>query len=193
MEACQEPPFQPAKRKETSHYGKHLKIKIGKFPVNRIPSDGEEESGEWSDLTPSIPSSPEVATFVDKLNKNCEASAPDTPPDSPPVATIGETLQLLDEMESRDSATRSPLPMLRTPPRSPFEEGMVEDIPLPNPPAEKVDTPEEAVVSTTSDFTKESCQNNVDTPLVTTETVSESGTPPVPASPEIPHCCDQVP
>ena len=45
---------------------KALKVKIGKF--NRIPSDSEEAPGNWYDLSPSLPSSPEVENFVDHLN-----------------------------------------------------------------------------------------------------------------------------
>ena len=45
-----------------------LKVKIGQYCKNQIPSDSEEATGDWTDLTPSLPSSPEVADFVDKLN-----------------------------------------------------------------------------------------------------------------------------
>ena len=74
---------------------KALKVKIGKF--NRIPSDSEEVPGNCYDLSSLLPSSPEVENFVDRINKECEATARvDTPPDSPPTApSIGETLQLL--------------------------------------------------------------------------------------------------
>ena len=52
-----------------------LKIKIGKYAVNRIPSDSEEAPGDWHDLTLSLPSSPEVESFVEQLNQQCEVSA----------------------------------------------------------------------------------------------------------------------
>ena len=74
-----------------------LKVKIGKF-TNRKPSDSEEAPGDWHDLSPSLPSSLEVESFVEHLNQECEASTKaNTPPGSPPPeATIGETLQLLE-------------------------------------------------------------------------------------------------
>ena len=120
--------FPTGMKEHCQHYGSHLKIKIGKVAVNWIPSDGDEEPGEWSNLTPSIPSSPEVSTFVDKLNSKCPIPVTDTPPHSPAELTIGETLELLHEMEAHDSASGSPLPILCTPPKSPFEEGMIEDL-----------------------------------------------------------------
>ena len=116
---------------------KALKVKIGKF--NRIPSNSEEAPGNWYDLSPSLPSSPEVENFVDHLNKECEATARvDTPPDSPPTApSIGETLQLLVvPAEEPQAGSPRPLPILHTPPRSPFEDGMTEDLPLPDLPGE---------------------------------------------------------
>ena len=96
--------------------------------MNWIPSDDDEEPGEWSDLTPSIPSSPEVLTFVDKLNSKCPVPVTDTPPHSPAELTISETLELLHEMEACDSSPGSPVPILCTPPRSLFEEGVIEDL-----------------------------------------------------------------
>ena len=69
-----------------------------------------------------------------RLNQECDAAAKvDTPPVSPPPeATIGETLQLLDVPEDAQVGSPRPLPILCTPPRSPFEEGMTEDLPLPD-------------------------------------------------------------
>ena len=74
-----------------------LKVKIGKF-TNQKPSDSEGTPGDWHDLSPSLPSSPEVESFVERLNQECKASAKaNTPPGSPPPeAMIGETLQLLE-------------------------------------------------------------------------------------------------
>ena len=134
---------------------KALKVKIRKF--NRIPSDSEEVPGNWYDLSPSLPSSPEVENFVDHLNKECEATARvDTHPDSPPTAPlIGETLQLLVvPAEEPQAGSPRPLPILRTPPRSPFEDGMTEDLPLPDLPSE---TPPdvEATVSPPTDLNQE--------------------------------------
>ena len=58
-----------------------LKVKIGKPRRNRIPSDDEEAPACWSDISPSIPSSPEVEQLVDKVNEGYTASmAADTPP-----------------------------------------------------------------------------------------------------------------
>ena len=62
-----------------------LKVKIGKPRRNRIPSDDEEAPACWSDISPSIPSSPEVEQLVDKVNEEYTASmAADTPSDTPP-------------------------------------------------------------------------------------------------------------
>ena len=173
---------------------KALKVKIGKF--NRIPSNSEEAPGNWYDLSPSLPSSPEVENFVDHLNKECEATARvDTPPDSPPTApSIGETLQLLVvPAEEPQAGSPRPLPILHTPPRSPFEDGMTEDLPLPDLPGE---TPPgvEATVSPPTDLnqekrsqkerTREEKEDSV--PQDRTETVSLSGTPPSVARQRLP-------
>ena len=90
--------FPTGMKEHCPHYGSGLKIKIGKVAVNWIPYDNDEEPGEGSDLTPLIPSSPEVSTFVDKLNSRCPV--PVTPPHSPAELTIGETLELLHKMEA---------------------------------------------------------------------------------------------
>ena len=50
-----------------------LKVKIGKPRRNRIPSDDEEAPACWSDISPSIPSSPEVEQLVDKVNEEYTA------------------------------------------------------------------------------------------------------------------------
>ena len=105
------------------HYGRKLKIKTGKFSKkNHIPYNTEDKPAtqEWSSLTPSVPSTPVLATFVENLNNECPLPKVHTPPPSP---TIGETLQVLNELEARShSLARSPLPVINTPPRSPFEE-----------------------------------------------------------------------
>ena len=73
-------------------------MKIGQYSKNWIPSDDEEAPGDWTDLISSLPSSPEVAEFVDRLNQESDVPiAVHTPPGSPPLeASIGETLALLD-------------------------------------------------------------------------------------------------
>ena len=110
----------------------HLKIKIGKFAVrsNRIPSDTKEEPVEVGDLTPSVPSSPEVSDFVNKLNSSFPVPVAVIPSLSPAMQTISETLEMLHDMGTRDSTHGSHLPVLHTPPRSPFDNGMVEDLPV---------------------------------------------------------------
>ena len=140
------------KRRSTA---KALKVKIGKF--NRIPFDTEEAPSNWYDLSPLLPSSPEVENFADHLNKECEATARvHTPPGSPPTApSIGETLQLLVvPAEEPQAGSPRPLPILCTPPRSPFEDGMTEELPLPDLPGE---TPPgvEATVSPPTDLNQE--------------------------------------
>ena len=102
-------------KEQCKHYGSRLKVKIGKFPTqNQVPSVGEEEPPVWSDLTPSVPSSPEVSAFVDRLNEKCSVPV-DTPPCSPEHPTIGETLAILKEMEAKDSAPSSPPPSISHP------------------------------------------------------------------------------
>ena len=176
------------------HYGSHLKIKIGKVAVNRIPSYDEEEPGEWSDLTPLIPSSPEVltlSTFVDKLNSRCPVPVTDTPPHSPAELTISKTLELLHEMEARDSAPGSPVPILHTPPRSPFEEGMIEDLPAMEQQPIVVALIEEAVTSTTEGTSAEASQE--EGMEVTCKTVSEVSIPPVTICPRFPTAAKKCP
>ena len=177
-------------KERCKHYGSRLKVKIGKFPSqNRVPSDGEEETADWSDLTPSVPSSPEVSTFVDRLNEKCPVPV-DTPPCFLESPTIGETLAVLEEMENRDSAPSSPLPASHTPPRSPFEEGMMEDLseqalssmvimPVGDPLTPSVDrAPKNTSASPTT---------------VTSETVSEANTPPVAVRPRFPTTTQKCP
>ena len=188
-----------------------LKVKIGKF-TNRKPSNREETPGDWHDLSPSLPSSPEVESFVEHLNQECEASAKaNTPPGSPPPeAMIGETLQLLEVpvQEGPQMGSPRPLPILHTPPRSPFEEGMTEDLPLPDIPSEDPQNID-ATVSSTMDAVPEECSQEehiqdenavpaedtpvVSTPQVSVETVLISGTPPPVAGPRFPTAAKKCP
>ena len=72
---------------------------------------------------------------MDQVNEEYAASiAADTPPDSPPPQlSIGETLALLDQPQEEVVSPLSPrpLPILHSPPRSPFEEAMIEGPPCP--------------------------------------------------------------
>ena len=197
-------------RKRRSTAKELLKVKIGKFAKNPVPSDSEDAPADWHDLMPSLPSSPEVETFIDRLNQEHEAAAlANTPPHSPPPeATIGETLQMLDVPPAEDQPMGSPrpLPLLHTPPRSPFKEGMTEDLPLPDLPTEE---PANIEVS----FTTENIVENIEHkecsqeepispvestlvasgPQVTAETVSTSGTPPPAAIPKFPTAAKKCP
>ena len=203
--------FSKGIRKQRSAVKGTLKVKIGKF-TNRKPSDSEEAPGDWHDLSPSLPSSPEVESFVECLNQECEAPAKaNTPPGSPPPeATIGETLQVLEVPVSEGTQMGSPrpLPILHTPPRSPFEEGMTEDLPLPDIPS-KDSQNIEATVSSTTDAVPEECSQEehiqdeyavpaedtpvVSTPQVSVETVLISGTPPPVARPRFPTAAKKCP
>ena len=179
-----------------------MKVKIGKYAVNRIPSDDEEIAGEWSSLTPLLPSSLEVVEFVERLNKESKASTTaDTPPGSPPPeALIGETLALLNVPEPQESPVGSPrpLPILHTPPWSPFEEGMTEDLPLPDFPEENGQSAETAMSSTTGGQPEEASQEASvpvsPVPQISAETISTSGTPPPPsARPRFPTAAMKCP
>ena len=166
-----------------------LKIKIGKARRNRIPSDGEESPACWTDISPSLPSSPEVEQLVEKVNEEYEASvAANTPPPQP---SIGETLALLDQpqMEVVSPLSPRPLPILNTPPRSPFEEGMIEDFPVPSSPNEEVAA---TVTSSPSEEppAEEPCQTASE---VRSETISTSGTPPPLSRPRAPTAAVKCP
>ena len=144
-----------------------------------------------SDLSPSIPSSPQVEKLVDQVNEEYAASvAADTPPDSPPPQlSIGETLALLDEPQEEVVSPLSPrpLPILHSPPRSPFEEGMIEDLPVPNSP---IRSPSEEPPA------EEPCQTPVapaSAKQVRSETISMSGTPPPLARPRVPTAAVKCP
>ena len=165
-------------------------MKIRKFPSqNRVPSDGEEEPAVWSDLTPSVPSSPEVSAFVDRLNEKCSVPV-DTPPCSPESPTIGETLAVLEEMEARDSAPSSPLPAPHTPPWSPFEEGMMEELPVQDL-SPMVITPAGGTLTPSVDGAPKGTSTSPAT--VTSETVSEANTPPVTGKPRFSTAAQKCP
>ena len=165
-------------------------MKIGKFPSqNRVPSDGEEEPAVWSDLTPSVLSSPEVSAFVDRLNEKCSVPV-DTPPCFPESPTIGETLAVLEEMEARDSAPSSPFPAPHTPPWSPFEEGMTEDLPVQDL-SSMVIAPVGGTLTPSVDGAPRSTSTSSAT--VTSETVSEANTPPVTGRPRFPTTAQKCP
>ena len=186
--------FPTGLKEQSHHYGSHLKIEIGKFAVNRIPSNTEEEPAEWSDLTPSVPSSPEVLDFVDQLNSSCPVPVADTPPLSPAAQTIGETLAMLHDMETRDFTLGSPLSVLCTPPRSPFDDGIVEDLPVAEPQALVIEPLEGAVSSTTKEILEEACPPvEAEAVGVTSETVMETNTPPAPARPKFPTAAQKCP
>ena len=114
--------------------------------------------------------------------------AADTPPDSPPPQlSIGETLALLDQPQEEVVFPLSPrpLPTLNSPPRSPFEEGMIEDLPVPSSPNEVV-----AATAINSPSEEPPAEEPCQTPVapasarqVRSETISTSGTPP-PLGPE---------
>ena len=127
--------FKKSLKERRSAVKETLKVKIGQYCKNQIPSDSEEAAGDWTDLTPSLPSSPEVADFVDKLNQENDAAVHTPPGTPPPEPSIGATLALLDIPAPPEPLVASPrpLPLLHTPPQSPFEEGMTEDLPMPDP------------------------------------------------------------
>ena len=176
------------------HYRPCLKIKIGKFAINRIPSDDKEEPAEWSDLAPSVPSLPEVSDFIDRLNSSCPVPVADTPPLSPATQTIGETLEMLHDMETRDSTPGSPLSVLHTPPRSPFDDGMVKDLPTAEHQTPVAELPEGTVSSTTEEALEETRQPiEAETVGITSKTVMEINTPPALARPKIPTAARKCP
>ena len=134
-----------------------------------------------------------MSAFVDRLNEKCPVPVVNTPPPSPTIPTIGETLQLLDEMETRDSTSGSPLPTLHTPPRSRFEEGMTEDLPVQGPPPQVTTPVEEAVTSTTMELPEEASPVDETTPTMTSATVSEANTPLVHVRPRFPRAAKKCP
>ena len=177
-------------KERCKHYSSRLKVKIGKFPTqNRVPSDGEEEPAIWSDLTLSVPSSPEVSAFVDRLNEKCLVPV-DTLPCSPESPTIGETLAILEEMEAKDSAPSSPLPAPHTPPQSPFEEGMMEDQPVQDL-SSMVIMPVRGTLTPSVDGAPRSTSTSPTT--MTSKTESEVNTPPVTGRPRLPTAAQKCP
>ena len=90
-------------------------------------------------------------------------------------------------MEACDSTPGSPVPIPRTPPRSPFEEGMLEDLLAMEPQPIIVAPIEEAVTSTTEEASQEKGMK------VTSETVSEVSTPPTTAHPRFPTAAMKCP
>ena len=177
-------------KERCKHYGSRLKVKIGKFPSQkRVPSDGEEEPADWSDLTPSVPSSPKVSTFVNRLNEKCPVPV-DTPPCSLESPTIGETLAVLEEMEARDSAPSSPCPASHTPHQSSFEEGMMEDLPV-HALSPMVIAPVGGPLTPSVDRAPKNTSTSPAT--VTNETVSEANTPPVAGRPKFPTVAQKCP
>ena len=94
-------------------------------------------------------------------------------------------------MEACDSTPGSPVPTLHTPPRSPFEEGMIEDLLAMEPQPIIVAPIEEAVTSTTEGIPAEASQE--EGMEVTSETVSEVSTPPATAHPRFPTAAKKCP
>ena len=89
------------------------------------PAASSSAAEDWQQLEPSLPegSSPEVEAAVDRANKLC-------PVPGPPQKDVTIT-DLLDSLTTDPPETRtpSPLPLTRSPRRSPFENGMTEDLP----------------------------------------------------------------
>jgi len=126
--------------------------------LNQVPSDGEATPlhvADWQTLEPSLTGqvSPEVEAALDKANQACPL-----PTGPPPEGDQPSIAQMLRELPEVPPETRPPSPLStsRTPPRSPFEDGMVEDEPAeaavegrPPPPLEPtvtVETVEERTV-----------------------------------------------
>ena len=110
------------------------------------------------------------------------------------MQTIGETLEILHHMETRHSTPGSPLPVLHTPPRSPFDDGMVEDLPAAEPQVPMAEPAEGTVSSTTEEALKEAHQPiEAETVGVTSETVMEINTPPAPTKPKFPTATRKCP
>ena len=191
--------FKKSLKKWRSAAKETLKVKIGQYCKNQIPSDSEEAPGDWTDLTPSLPSSPEVADFVDKLNHENDLAVRTPTGTPPPELLIGETLALLDILPPQEPPVASPrpLPILHTPPRSSFEEGMTEDLLMPNPPVGDGQSMEEAVSSTTGGHPEEVSQEmstpEPQVPQVLAETISTSGTPPPSTRPRFPAAATKCP
>ena len=191
--------FKKSLKKRRSAAKETLKVKIGRYCKNQIPSDDEEAAGDWTDLTPSLPSSPEVADLVDRLNRETEVTVHTPPGTPPPEPLIGASLALLDVPAQPELPLVSPgpLPLLHTPPRSPFEEGMTEDLPVTEYPVSEEQNTEEAVSSTTGGQSEEASQEVLppepQVPNVIAETISTSGTPPPSTRPKFPAAAMKCP
>ena len=130
-----------------------------------------------------------MSAFVDRLNEKCSVPV-DTPPCFLESPTIGETLAVLEEMEARDSASSSPLPASHTPPRSPFEEGMMENL-LVQDLLAMVIMPVGGPLTPSVDRAPKKTSTLPAT--VTSETVSNLGTHPVAARPRFPTAAQKCP
>ena len=148
-----------AKRLPRASFKRH-RTPVLKLKTNAVPSDGEDsplQIDDWSTLEPTLPggSSPEVEAAVERANAACPLPTP--PPEGDQEATIGA---ILDELTaSAEPRTPSPLPILRSPPRSPFEDGVLEDLPVvPNPTARPPPPLEPTVITETTQATARSVQ-----------------------------------
>ena len=134
--------IKPKQRKRKSLPKLHLDL------APPAASSSSAAAGDWRELEPSLPegSSPEVEAAVARANQLCPAPGP--PPDTENV-TITDLLESLttDPPETR---TPSPLPLTRSPPRSPFEAGMSEDLPPEMAPSATTTVISETVSETTS-------------------------------------------
>ena len=117
------------------HYAARFKA------VNQVTSDTEIspfQVTEWQDLEPTLPGglSPEIERTLDRIN----ASFPVGPP--PAKESIGEILAEgeLAQEPAPEPAQSTPSTSLaaQTPPQSPFEEGLIEDLPVPSPEERRV-------------------------------------------------------
>ena len=135
---------------------------------------------------------------MDRLNQESDAAAHTPPGTPPPEQSIRETLAMLDVPAPQEPVVGSPrpLPLLHTPPHSPFKEGMTEDLPLPDLPADPLGA-ETAISSTTGGQPEEVSQaeSEPESPvsLVSAETISTSDTPPPAAKPKYPTAATKCP
>ena len=105
---------------------RHRNKSLPKLRTDLAPPAASSSTAEdWQQLEPSLPegSSPEVEAAVDRANQLC-------PVPGPPQEDVTIT-DLLDSLTTNPPETRAPstLPASRSPPRSPFENGMTEDLP----------------------------------------------------------------
>ena len=100
---------------------------LPKLQLDLAPSDeGPSPSSSWEDLEATIPggSSPIVEAALDKVNALCPTVGP--PQDTTSIAELVESLS----DNPTDTRASSPVFTLRSPPPSPFSEGMIEDLPV---------------------------------------------------------------